>query len=248
MSDALRIEKISKSFGKTTAVDRLSMCVQEGELVALLGLNGAGKSTLVRMLSCLTPADSGDAWIFGHSVSKNPQAVKACVGVSPQESATAPNLTVYENLDLMAHLHGLDCTSTKARIAELERIFSLNEVRDKKSKHLSGGWRRRLSIAMALVGEPKLLFLDEPTLGLDVLARRELWRFIEALKGRVTVVLTTHYLEEAEALADRVAVMRAGHLCAYGNVEELLRMTSTQKLDDAFIALAEKYGKEGAAQ
>ena len=138
----------------------------------------------------------------------------------------------------MARLHGMNRARAREKITELERIFSLDRVRNQKSKTLSGGWQRRLSIAMALVSEPQILFLDEPTLGLDVLARRELWAFIRSLKGKMTVILTTHYMEEAEQLADRIAVMSEGRLCALGNAAELKARTGCDSFESAFIALA----------
>lgn len=236
--EAIRIEDLTRSFSGYTAVDHLSMSVEKGELLALLGLNGAGKTTTVRMLAGLLKPDSGDAILEGKSILRESGEVKRIIGVSPQESATAPNLTVYENLELVARLHGLTREKTRERIAELETAFSLREVINKKSRHLSGGWLRRLSIAMALVNDPEILFLDEPTLGLDVLARRELWRLIEDLRGKVTVILTTHYMEEAEALADRVAVMKNGRLCAMGSVEELKKQTNASNLEEAFVRLA----------
>ncbi len=236
--EAIRIEDLTRSFSGHVAVDHLSMSIEKGELLALLGLNGAGKTTTVRMLAGLLKPDSGDAMLEGKSILRELTDVKRIIGVSPQESATAPNLTVYENLELIARLHGLTREKTREKIEELEAAFSLQEVRNKKSRHLSGGWLRRLSIAMALVNEPKILFLDEPTLGLDVLARRELWRLIEGLRGKVTVILTTHYMEEAEALADRVAVMKNGRLCALGSVEELKAQTNASNLEEAFVSLA----------
>lgn len=235
---AIEITGLCKQYGSTYAVKDLSLTVESGELLALLGLNGAGKTTTVRMLSCLTAPDGGDARLFGESITHNATAVKALIGMSPQESATAPNLSVYENLELVARLHGLSKKRAQEKIAELSQIFSLDTVMQKKSKTLSGGWQRRLSIAMALVSEPRILFLDEPTLGLDVLARRELWRFIEGLKGKVTIILTTHYLEEAEALADRIAIMANGVLRACGSAEELIACAAADNFEDAFVRLA----------
>lgn len=235
---AIEIAGLCKRYGNTCAVNNLSLTVEAGELLALLGLNGAGKTTTVRMLACLSVPDSGDARLFGESITRNTSAVKALIGMSPQESATAPNLSVYENLELVARLHGLSKKRTQEKIAELSRLFSLDTVMRKKSKTLSGGWQRRLSIAMALVSEPRVLFLDEPTLGLDVLARRELWRFIKGLKGKVTIILTTHYLEEAEALADRIAIMANGALRACGSAEELIACAEADNFDDAFVRLA----------
>ncbi len=243
MSIAISTTNLQKAFGKRVAVKDLCLEVQEGELLALLGLNGAGKSTTVRMLCGLLRPDAGDATVLGYSLCEETQAVKSVIGVSPQESATAPNLTVYENLELIARLHGMGRAAAEARIATLEQVFSLHEVRDQKSKTLSGGWKRRLSIAMALVSDPKILFLDEPTLGLDVVARRELWRFIESLHGKVTIILTTHYLDEAEALSDRVAILSGGSLCAVGTPKELCAMTNCQSFEDAFVKLASGEGE-----
>lgn len=239
---AIEINGLCKRYGDKVAVNDLSLCVETGELLALLGLNGAGKTTTVRMLSCLCRPTKGDARLLGKSVTEDATAVKALIGVSPQESATAPNLTVEENLMLVARLHGLPRERARARIAELSEIFSFDGVMKQKSKTLSGGWQRRLSIAMALVSEPQILFLDEPTLGLDVLARRELWGLIRSLKGKVTIILTTHYLEEAEALADRVAIMANGALCAHGTVEELKARAVADSFEDAFVAMSRGEG------
>lgn len=234
----IEIEGLCKKYGEKYAVKDLSLSVGEGELLALLGLNGAGKTTTVRMLSCLSAPTGGDARLCGNSILTDTSAVKRIIGVSPQENATAPNLSVYENLMLVARLHGLSREQAEERITALSRIFSLETVMKQKSRTLSGGWQRRLSIAMSLVSDPQILFLDEPTLGLDVLARRELWAFIKALKGKCTIILTTHYLEEAEDLADRVAIMANGELRAYGTVEELKSKAGADRFEDAFVTLA----------
>ncbi len=243
MKNAIEINALTKRYGDKIALNALSMTVKEGELLALLGLNGAGKSTCVRCLAGLCRPDSGDAYLLGHSILEETDAVKSIIGISPQESATAPNLTVRENLELIARLYGADKKTAEARVCRLSEIFSLESVLDQKSKTLSGGWQRRLSIAMALAGEPELLFLDEPTLGLDVLARRELWRFIRSLKGKMTILLTTHYLEEAESLADRVAILRAGELCAYGTPEALCEQAGAADFEEAFVTLAQERGE-----
>src|SRR5699024_299503 len=159
--------------------------------------------------------------------------------VSPQETAVAPKLTVYENLELMAGLNGFTKEKRKQKIEEMIQRFSLESYRKNKSKTLSGGWQRRLSIAMALVSEPNILFLDEPTLGLDVLARRGLWEVINKLKNKTTIILTTHYLEEAENLSDRICILQKGRVKALGTVEELISQTHTLSLEDAFIHLIE---------
>ena len=227
---------LTKRYPHVTAVDRLNLTVRPGELFALLGLNGAGKTTTIKMLSCLTRPTDGDARVGGHSVTDHPAAVKELIAVSPQETAVAPLLTVRENLELMGGIHGFSKNKTQEKIKELTAQFRLQDVLDKKAAVLSGGYGRRVSIAMALIGEPSVLFLDEPTLGLDVIARGELWDVIRGLKGQVTVVLTTHYMEEAAALSDRIGIMSGGRLLAVGTVEELLHRTATTTLEQAFIA------------
>ncbi|MGM9618680.1 MAG: ABC transporter ATP-binding protein [Oscillospiraceae bacterium] len=242
--NAIEIRELTKRYGDKTAVDRLSLTVERGELMALLGVNGAGKTTTIRMLSCLTAPEEGDALLLGRSIRREPQGVKALLGVSPQETAIAPNLTVRENLELMAGVHGMPAARRRDKAAELLERFSLTPVAKRKSRTLSGGWQRRLSIAMALVGEPEVLFLDEPTLGLDVLARRELWDLIRELSGRVTILLTTHYMEEAEALAHRVAILGEGRLRALGTAEELMRRSGAGSMEDAFLHFARERGEQ----
>ena len=235
--NAIETHNLTKRYRNLTAVDGLNLTVTAGELFALLGVNGAGKSTTIRMLSCLTRPDGGDAEICGHSVARDAAAVKACIGVSPQETAVAPNLTAAENLALMCGVPGMDRKTAAEKTAALAAQLGLGEVLHRRAGKLSGGWQRRLSIAMALVSDPQVLFLDEPTLGLDVLARSELWDVIRALKGRTTIVLTTHYMEEAEALADRVAVMKSGRMVALGTVAALTAQTGAANLEGAFLAL-----------
>ncbi len=242
--NAIEIQGLRKCYGSLTAVDDLNLTIGQGEFFALLGVNGAGKTTTIKMLSCLTLPTAGDAKLLGRSICTEAEQVKRVIAVSPQETAIAPNLSVTENLEFLAGIHGLSKEAAKARTAVMLETLGLQPVAKQRAKTLSGGWQRRLSIALALVSQPEILFLDEPTLGLDVLARRELWRVIEALKGKVTVILTTHYLEEAEALADRIGVMAAGRLKAVGTVAELLAMTGGKNLEDAFLILAEG----GAAQ
>lgn len=235
--NAIDIQSISKYYGEKHAVDGVSLSVAQGELVSLLGVNGAGKSTLIHLLTGLITPTAGDALIHGKSIVKDPHQVKSLLGVSPQETAIAPNLTVRENLELMAGVHGFDRKKTKSKTDELITNFNLSTVEKQKSKTLSGGWKRRLSIAMALISEPKVLFLDEPTLGLDILARRELWQVIEKIRGTATIVLTTHYLEEADALSDRIFILKNGRLEAAGTSDELKQQTGTTKFEDAFIKL-----------
>lgn len=234
---AIETRGLTKKYKDVTAVDALDLTVEQGELFALLGVNGAGKTTTVKLLSCLTKPTSGDALLMGKSILSDPTGVKEVIGMSPQETAVAPNLTVAENLSLMCGVHGLGRETSRDKTNELLERFSLGSVEKKRAGKLSGGWQRRLSLAMALISEPKVLFLDEPTLGLDVLARSELWDAIRELKGRTTVILTTHYMEEAEALSDRVGVMKDGKLLALGTAAELKAQTGAEKFEDAFIAI-----------
>lgn len=233
---AIDIKGLTKQFGDHTAVDGLTLTIEEGELFALLGVNGAGKTTTIRMLTGLLPPDSGEARLLGKTV---PQA-KAFTAVSPQESAVAPNLTVAENMMLMAGIYGMEKERARQKIVDRMTVLGLDEYAAKRAKTLSGGWQRRLSLAMALVTEPKILFLDEPTLGLDVLARRELWAVVQSLKGRVTIVLTTHYMEEAEALSDRIGIMTKGKLRAVGTAQELIAQTGAKSFEDAFVRIAQE--------
>ncbi len=221
-------------------VDRLELSIPAGELFALLGVNGAGKSTTIKMLSCLTIPTEGDAELMGHSVRTQSHRAKEILAVSPQETAIAPGLTVAENLELMAGIYG----RPKKRVGEVIDQLGLNQWAKAWAKTLSGGWQRRLSIAMALVSQPEVLFLDEPTLGLDVLARRELWGVIRGLKGHTAIILTTHYLEEAESLADRIGVMTSGRLRAVGTAAELKDLAGRDNFEDAFVVLA---GEEAAS-
>ena len=238
----IRTIELVKRYKNLTAVDKLGLESRQGELFSLLGVNGAGKTTVIKMLSCLTKPTSGDAIVGGYSIINEPVQVKRLIGVSPQETAVAPNLSVKENLELICGIHGFSKEKTKAKIQELSEQFSLDSVLQRKAGKLSGGWQRRVSIAMALISEPKILFLDEPTLGLDVLARHDLWEVIHSLKGKITIILTTHYMEEAEALSDRIGIMKSGRLLAVGTVEELNAKANTNNFETAFVSIV----KEGA--
>jgi len=238
----IRIAGLTKRYGEKTAVNNLNLTIQKGELFALLGVNGAGKTTTIKMLSCLIAPTSGDAVLLGDSIVSACSAVKEKINVSPQETAVAPNLTVMENLEMIAGIYGSDRKAAGIKAAGMLSAFCLDEVACSKAKTLSGGMQRRLSIAMALISEPEILFLDEPTLGLDVLARRELWNAIGKLKGKVTIILTTHYLEEAQALSDRLGIMAKGELKAVGTVPELVSRAGAQTFEDAFVALATDQG------
>ena len=238
----IETRNLTRKYGEKTAVNELSLTIGEGELFALLGVNGAGKTTTIRMLSCLSRPTSGEAFVDGHSCTDESKAVKQVIGLSPQDTAVADHLSVRENLEFMAAVYGCDRDEVKARADRIIAEFHLEEVEHQRAQTLSGGWKRKLSIAMALISNPKVLFLDEPTLGLDVLARRELWREIEKLKEKMTIVLTTHYMEEAEYLSDRIAIMIAGRIAAVGTLAEILEKGGTDNLEDAFVAIAEKEG------
>lgn len=241
---AIQTHALVKHYGNVTAVDHLDLAIHQGELFALLGVNGAGKTTLIRMLCCLCAPSAGSAQVLGQDIVQKQAQVKAQIALSPQETAVAGNLTVRENLEFMAGVYGMGRAAQKEKAQQMLQRLHLEQVAAQRARTLSGGWMRRLSIAMALVSEPRVLFLDEPTLGLDVLARRELWQVIRALRGHTALVLTTHYLEEAEALSDRIGVMAHGRLKAQGTAQELMAITGTDNFENAFIALA----GEGDAQ
>jgi ABC-2 type transport system ATP-binding protein len=241
MANAIVIKNLKKEYGSKIAVNNISLSIEEGIIFSLLGVNGAGKTTTIRVLTGLSRPTEGEIRIFDKDVKTELKEIKKLSNLSPQETAIAPNLTVRENLEFIAEIYGCAKNQVKEKVRRIIEEFSLQEVESSKAKTLSGGWQRRLSIAMALVTEPKLLYLDEPTLGLDVLARRELWRIIEKLRGKVTIVLTTHYMEEAENLSDGIAIMVNGMIKAQGSVNELKQMTGTNNLEDAFIAIAERH-------
>ena len=238
--NAIEIVGLTKEYAGRRVVDSLELTVPAGELFALLGVNGAGKSTTIKMLSCLTSPTAGDGLLMGRSVTKDSRRAKEILAVSPQETAVAPNLTAAENLELMAGIYG----RPRERAGQVMDQLGLGRWARQRARTLSGGWQRRLSIAMALVSQPEVLFLDEPTLGLDVLARRELWGTIRGLKGHTAIILTTHYLEEAEALADRIGIMDRGRLRAVGTAAELKALAGRDRFEDAFVALA---GEEAAS-
>lgn len=240
--NAVETRNLTKKYGSKTAVDAIGFSVAEGELFALLGVNGAGKTTTIRMLCCLSKPDAGEAFVCGKSVAEQGE-VKRLIGISTQETAVAPNLTVRENLEFTAGIYGFSKEEVKRKTAETIAEFHLQEVENSRAKTLSGGWQRKVSIAMALISEPKVLFLDEPTLGLDVLARRELWNEIAGLKGKITIVLTTHYMEEAQALSDRIGIMTNGKLIACGTLAGLERESGETGLENAFVRIVERSGE-----
>lgn len=236
--EAIKTLNLTKQYKNKTAVNKLNLSINKGELYALLGVNGAGKSTTIKMLSCLTRPTSGDAELMGFSILTDTEKVKSLINVSPQETAVGAKLTVRENLEFIARIYGADKKEARAKADRIIEESSMEEIAKSKAATLSGGWQRRLSIAMALITEPEILFLDEPTLGLDVLARRELWQVIEQLKGKMTIILTTHYLEEAENLADRIGIMARGVLCAEGTADELKAKANNDNFEEAFITIA----------
>ena len=237
---AIKTNKLVKRYKNLTAVDSLDLEIQQGELFSLLGVNGAGKTTTIKMLSCLTKPTDGDAVVGGYSITKQPEKIKRLIGVSPQETAVAPNLSVKENLQLICGIHGFSKEKTKEKIKELVEKFSLDDVLLRKADKLSGGLKRRVSIAMALISEPQILFLDEPTIGLDVIARHELWETIRALKGNITIILTTHYMEEAKTLSDRIGIMKSGKLLAVGTIDELNAKANTNNFEAAFVSIVKE--------
>ena len=241
--DAIKIDGLTKKYKDVVAVDNLSLSVHSGELLSLLGINGAGKTTTIKMLSCLTQPTDGDAFLMGKSIRKDTTAVKSLIAVSPQETAVAPGLSVRENLELMCGVHGFTKEKTATKIEELTELLGLEAVSKKKAGKLSGGWQRRLSIAMALISEPEILFLDEPTLGLDVLARSDLWDLIHSLKGKVTIILTTHYMEEAEALSDRIAIMKDGKLLICDTADRIKEAAGTDHFEQAFVRIVKGVAK-----
>lgn len=236
--DAVRIENLTKKYKDVVAVDNLNLTVKKGELFSLLGVNGAGKTTTIKMLSCLTKPTSGDAFLGGKSIVKDSAEIKSLIAVSPQETAVAPGLTARENLELICGVYGFSKEKRNTKIDELTDLLGLESILRRKAGKLSGGWQRRLSIAMALISEPQILFLDEPTLGLDVLARSDLWEIIKSLKGKITIILTTHYMQEAEALSDRIAIMKDGKLLICDTAEKIKETAGTDNFEEAFVRIA----------
>ena len=234
--DIIVIDSVCKRYKAKLALDNVSLSIREGECFGLLGVNGAGKTTLIKILCGLTRKSGGAVTVDGLSLDTDLDKIKGIIDVSPQETSVAGNLTVKENLEFFARIYGRD---EKSHIDEIVKIFHLEDVLNTRAKTLSGGYKRRLSIAISLISEPKILFLDEPTLGLDVFARRELWRIIEQLKSRITIVLTSHYLDEIEHLCDRIAILSQGKLLEVGTVDEIKASTQRDSFEDAFVALVE---------
>ena len=233
---SIEVYKLTKKFKEKVAVNEIDLQIKQGELFALLGTNGAGKTTTIKMLSGLILPTSGNIKIETMDMEKDAFKIKEILNVSPQETAIAPNLTVKENLEFMAGVYQI--SNKDIKIKELIEKFKLEEVLNKKAKTLSGGWQIKVSIAISLINNPKILFLDEPTFGLDVISRKELWKIINDLKGKITIILTTHYMEEAESLSDRVGIMANGNLVDVGTVKELVEKTNSKSFEDAFVTIA----------
>ena len=234
---SIKIKNLRKEYKDVVAVNDINLDIKEGELFSLLGINGAGKTTLIKMLATLLEPTSGDAFIYDKSITKDSDLVKEYIDISMQETAIARKLTVDENIEFYARLNGIKDNEIKERKEYLYNVFNLDKIKNKIASKLSGGWQRKLSIALALVSKPKVLFLDEPTLGLDVISRRELWKTIKSLKGQMTIILTTHYMEEAEELSDRIGIMKDGDILFIGSKEELFTYTSMNSVEDAFVSI-----------
>lgn len=249
---AIVVTGLSKQYPDKTAVDNISFSVDKGSIFSLLGVNGAGKTTTIKILCGLTRPTGGEAYVLSHNIHTELDEAKKLVNISPQDTSVASRLTVRENLEFIAGIYGADRKKQREKADEMIQYFHLQEVADRRAKVLSGGWQRKLSIAMALITEPQIIFLDEPTLGLDVLARRELWEVIRRMKEKITIILTTHYMEEAESLSDKVAVMVDGRIKAMGSVEELKEQTGADNLEEAFVRIAQetsvRIAQEGGAR
>ena len=226
---AIETDQLTRHFGERVAVHQLDLKIRKGEIFALLGTNGAGKTTTIKMLCCLLSQTSGEAFLNGFQLSKEQQEIKKIIGVSPQESAIAEHLTSKENLLLMGGVFGLSSEENKERALNLMHLLEIEDRKD-QAKKLSGGLQRRLSIAMALMSDPEILFLDEPTLGLDPHSRKSVWNYIEKLKHHKTILLTTHYLEEADSLADHIAIMDSGNIIAQGTSSELKDLSTKERV------------------
>ncbi|MEE8619226.1 MAG: ATP-binding cassette domain-containing protein [Dehalococcoidales bacterium] len=218
---AIQTFDLTRVFGNLVALDGIELNIKKGELFALLGPNGAGKTTTINMLCCLLKPTSGTATILGYDINRQPFRVKEIIGVSPQETVISERLNPLENLNLIGRIHGLDAREVKIRSQQLLEIMGLGERAKDQVRKFSGRMKRRLNIMMALIHNPKILFLDEPTLGLDPQARRAIWDYIVQLKGERTILLTTHYMDEADFLADRIGIMDNGKVVALGTSTEL---------------------------
>lgn len=232
----ITINNVCKSYKSKKALDNVCLEIEQGELFGLLGVNGAGKTTLIKILCGLTRKTSGSVVINGYNLDKDIDKIKEIIDISPQETAIANNLTVKENLEFFAHIYNKEATEITNEIVE---DLNLGEVLNQRAKTLSGGYKRRLSIGISLISQPKILFLDEPTLGLDVFSRRELWQIIKKLKKKTTIILTSHYLEEIEHLCEKVAILSNGKIMRVGTIEEIKQITNKDSFEEAFIKLLE---------
>ena len=232
----ITINNVCKSYKSKKALDNVCLEIEQGELFGLLGVNGAGKTTLIKILCGLTRKTSGSVMINGYNLDKDIDKIKEIIDISPQETAIANNLTVKENLEFFAHIYNKKATEITNEIVE---DLNLGEVLNQRAKTLSGGYKRRLSIGISLISQPKILFLDEPTLGLDVFSRRELWQIIKKLKKKTTIILTSHYLEEIEHLCEKIAILSNGKIMRVGTIEEIKQITNKDSFEEAFIKLLE---------
>lgn len=235
----IKIKSLTKRYKEHVAVNQLTLAIQQGEIFALLGQNAAGKTTTIKMLCGLLKPSEGDAIFDSGTIVQNQKAVKQIINISPQETAVAPNLTVHENLLFIGQIYGYTKDHARHHAQEQMELFGLSSRQHNKAKTLSGGYQRRLSVAMAMMTNPKVLFLDEPTLGMDVRSRNDLWNILMQLKGQVTIIVTSHYLQEIEVLADRVGIMHRGQLCALGTIQQLMMETGKKSLEDAFLVMTE---------
>lgn len=236
----LEINNLTKKYNDKIVLNNITLDIKDNELFALLGMNGAGKTTMLKILSTLILPTSGKLKINGLDIKDDILKIKEIINISPQETAIALNLTVKENLDFIAGIYRI--SNKYEKINELVNKFNLNDILNQKCKTLSGGQKRKLSIALSLINNPKVLFLDEPTLGLDVIARKELWNIIKELKSSMTIILTTHYMEEAEYLSDRVGILNNGILKCLDTPKGIIYRTNSNNLEEAFIKIV----KEGA--
>ncbi len=236
----IEIKELTKKFGDFTAVDNISFHVNKGEIFAFLGPNGAGKTTTIKMLTTLLKPTSGQIFVNGHDAVHNEHAVRKSFGIVFQDPSLDDELTAYENMELHGVLYNVDRHALKGRILELLEFVELLDRKDKIVKSFSGGMKRRLEIARGLLHHPKVLFLDEPTVGLDPQTRNHMWSYIENLskKEKITIFFTTHYMEEAEKVAQKVAIIDHGKLVAQGTPEELKKQTKTNSLEEAFLKLS----------
>ncbi|TRO47665.1 ATP-binding cassette domain-containing protein [Candidatus Bathyarchaeota archaeon] len=243
---AISIKKLVKKYDEIIALDDLNLDIKQGELFGLLGPNGAGKTTTINILSGLVAPTKGTAIITGFDVTKNLKKIKSLIGLCPQKASVFNFLTGRENIELFGNLHSITKTDLEERMSNLLEKLGLQEASKRQVKGYSGGMLRKLNLIIALINDPKIVFLDEPTVGMDPRARRATWDFIKALKNKgKTIILTTHYIEEAEALSDRVGIIDYGKLIALGTPKELMEKHKTKNLEEVFLKITGRRILEG---